>query len=189
MKADYFHNAAGHLKTITMHRCEVMKNCFRIGLYWQGLTHDLSKFSPVEFRTGVLYYRGYRSPNTVERLQTGVSPAWLHHKGRNRHHFEYWVDHDLDDPTRMIGCRMPYRYVAEMFCDRVAASKIYKGASYNDACPWEYFKKSKDSPLIHPETQRELTELLLMLRDQGEQKTFQYLRAEVRRRRRNHDYF
>ena len=185
----YLSNAWGHFKTINHHKYEVMKNCFRVGLYKQGLLHDLSKYSWTEFRTGIHYYRGYRSPNSVERIETGVSLAWLHHKGRNKHHFEYWVDYDLEKKGTMVGCRMPYRYVAEMFCDRVAASKVYKGRAYNNSCPWEYFKPSKDSTLIHPKTREELTKLLLMLRDQGEEETFRYLKQEVKRRRKAHDYF
>ena len=109
MKQNYFKNAIGHFKTITKHKLLVMRYCFSIGLYKQGLLHDLSKYSFTEFRTGILYYRGYKSPNGVERIETGTSEAWLHHKGRNKHHFEYWCDYDLENVQRMIGCRMPYR--------------------------------------------------------------------------------
>lgn len=186
---NYFRNALGHFRTITRHKAEVLRGCFRIGLYRQGLLHDLSKYGWEEFRAGVLYYQGTRSPNSVERLRTGVSPAWLHHKGRNKHHYEYWCDYKLDDPRQLIGCRMPYRYVAEMFCDRVAASKIYRGAQYTDASPWEYFQNTKDSPLIHPITNREISELLRMLREEGEDRTFAYLQEEVKRRRRERDFF
>lgn len=176
-------NAWGHLKTINRHKWEVMKNCFRVGLYRQGLLHDLSKYCWTEFRTGVMYYRGYRSPNTVERLETGKSEAWLHHKGRNKHHFEYWCDYDLKSKGSMIGCTMPYRYVAEMFCDRVAASKVYKGSDYDDSCPWKYFEPTKDTPLLHDDTRRDLTELLVMLMEKGEKETFSYLKQEIRRRK------
>ena len=179
----------GHFLTITRHKLLVMRHCFAVGLYRQGLAHDLSKYSLVEFRTGARYFQGDRSPNAAEREARGYSEAWLHHKGRNRHHFEYWVDYDLEKKGTMVGCRMPYRYVAEMFCDRVAASKVYKGKEYNNSCPWEYFKPSKDSTLIHPKTREELTKLLLMLRDQGEEETFRYLKQEVKRRRKAHDYF
>ena len=85
-------NFWGHLKTVSHHRWLVCKGCFRVGLYRQGLTHDLSKFSPTEFRQGIKYYQGYRSPNAAEREQKGYSEAWMHHKGRNRHHYEYWTD-------------------------------------------------------------------------------------------------
>ena len=79
-------NFLGHLHTINHHRRLVRQGCFRMGLYWQGLTHDLSKYARVEFSTGVRYYQGTRSPNTAEREEKGWSEAWMHHKGRNRHH-------------------------------------------------------------------------------------------------------
>lgn len=86
----FFHNFFGHLHTINTHKLEVMKNCFRVGLYKQGLLHDLSKYSFSEFIPGVKYYQdGNRSPNNAQREAEGCSTAWLHHKGRNKHHYEY----------------------------------------------------------------------------------------------------
>ncbi|MCD7883777.1 MAG: DUF5662 family protein [Lachnospiraceae bacterium] len=86
--------AKGHLRTITEHKFLVMQGCFRIGLYWQGLTHDLSKYMPSELLEGFRYYEdGKSSPNNAERIDKGYSEAWMHHKGRNRHHFEYWLDY------------------------------------------------------------------------------------------------
>ena len=89
-------NFWGHLKTVHHHRALVRKYCFRLGLYWQGLTHDLSKYSPVEFWAGVKYFQGTRSPNDAQRREQGYSASWMHHKGRNRHHFEYWTDYTAD---------------------------------------------------------------------------------------------
>ena len=121
-----------HLRTVNRHRHLVRKYCFRLGLYWQGLTHDLSKYSPTEFWRSAKYYQGYRSPNDQERLVNGVSLSWLHHKGRNRHHFEYWIDYCRgEDGTPFIGgCKMPVKYVAEMFCDRIAACRVYQKEKY-----------------------------------------------------------
>lgn len=82
-----------HFFTVTRHRHAVMRNCFKVGLVWQGLCHDLSKYSPSEFWAGAKYYQGNRSPQAKEREVLGYSPAWLHHKGRNKHHFEYWTDY------------------------------------------------------------------------------------------------
>ena len=105
-----------HFKTITKHKLMVMHYCFRIGLYKQGLLHDLSKYTPSEFLVGCKYYQGNRSPNNAEREDTGVSTAWLHHKGRNKHHYEHWVDYSINDPEHVImGAKMPRRYVAEMW--------------------------------------------------------------------------
>ena len=145
-----------HFKTITRHRHLVCRYCFRLGLWGQGLTHDLSKYSPTEFLPGARYWQGTRSPNDVERRRTGVSLAWLHHKGRNRHHFEYWIDYVIRDDGRVEygGNKMPLRFVAEMFCDRVAASKIYQKEKYTDKSPLEYFinGKHRRMGMIHPAT-------------------------------------
>ncbi|MFR5151533.1 MAG: DUF5662 family protein [Ruminococcus sp.] len=90
-----------HFKTITKHKLMVMHYCFRIGLYKQGLLHDLSKYTPSEFLVGCKYYQENRSPNNAEREDTGVSTAWLHHKGRNKHHYEHWVDYSINDPEHV----------------------------------------------------------------------------------------
>ena len=133
-----------HFRTITRHKLLVMKYCFRIGLYKQGLLHDLSKYSPTEFLVGCKYYQGTRSPNNAEREATGVSMSWLHHKGRNRHHFEHWVDYSLDGEHVIMGARMPRKYVAEMVMDRISASRNYLGEEYTYHEPLQYFLKSKE---------------------------------------------
>lgn len=167
--------AIEHFKTITHHRHLVRQYCFRLGLYYQGLTHDLSKYSPSEFWRGVKYYQGDRSPNDAERRENGVSLAWLHHKGRNRHHFEYWSDYNPVE--RRVGpVKMPLRYVIEMVCDRMAASKIYLGDKYTDASALDYFVHGKSHRVIHPETSDLCERLLTMLADEGEEKTFAYMR-------------
>lgn len=119
-------NIRGHFETITRHKLLVMKYCFECGLYEQGLAHDLSKYSPTEFIPGCIYYQGDHSPNEAERDAKGYSSAWLHHKGRNKHHLEYWIDYSTNK-SGMTGMKMPLRYVCEMICDRVAASQIYLG--------------------------------------------------------------
>ena len=116
-------NAWGHFKTITSHKFLVMKYCFKVGLYKQGLMHDLSKYSPTEFMVGAKYYQGTRSPNNAEREATGVSTSWLHHKGRNKHHFEYWVDYGIGAEHVLAGMPMPRKYIAEMIMDRISASR------------------------------------------------------------------
>ena len=168
-----------HFCTITKHKFLVMKECFRVGLYRQGLLHDLSKYSWTEFRVGCRYYQGNRSPNNAEREDRGYSSAWLHHKGRNKHHYEYWIDYSLDGTGLLAGMRMPVRYVVEMFLDRIAASKVYKGSRYRDSDPLEYYMNGKAGELMHPETRKLLEKLLHMLAEQGEETTYQYIRREV----------
>ena len=165
-----------------------MKECFRVGLYRQGLLHDLSKYSPTEFRVGCKYYQGTRSPNNAEREDKGYSSAWLHHKGRNKHHYEYWIDYSLDGEKMLAGMKMPVRYVVEMFLDRIAASKVYKGGQYKDSDPLEYYLSGKAGDMMHPETRALLEKLLHMLAGQGEEKTYRYIKKYVLRRRTGRHY-
>ena len=164
-----------HFCTITKHRHKVIAHCFKAGIGWQGLFHDLSKYTPSEFTAGAKYYQGNRSPNEKERELFGYSPAWLHHKGRNRHHFEYWTDYNPIE-KRVRPVKMPKKYAIEMFCDRVAASKIYQGEKYTDKHPLDYFLGGKDKRFIHPETSDFLEELLVMLAEKGEKETFRYIK-------------
>nr|WP_316620089.1 DUF5662 family protein [uncultured Ruminococcus sp.] len=164
-----------HFLTITNHRHKVIANCARAGILWQGLRHDLSKYSLTEFIPGAKFFQGDRSPNEKEREIYGSSRAWMHHKGRNRHHYEYW--NDYNPKTKQIeNVEMPTRFLIEMFCDRVAASKIYNGKNYTDAHPYEYFLRVKGKHRMHENTEAMLNKLLEMLRDEGEEKTFAYIR-------------
>ena len=169
----------GHLRTVCAHRREVRRNCFRAGIALQGLTHDLSKFSPSEFLQGVRFYDGTHSPTEDERRTLGYSLAWMHHKGRNRHHWEYWTDYNMKE-GRYVPMPMPRRYLAETICDRIAASKIYKGAEYTDSCPIDYLQKGKMRDSMHPQTLEELTHFLVLLRDEGEDAMFSALRPWIR---------
>ena len=167
-----------HLKTITYHKWLVMCGCFRVGLYWQGLTHDLSKYSPTEFWVGAKYFQGDRSPNGAEREEKGYSEAWMHHKGRNRHHYEYWTD--MDRVTKKYeSVPMPRKYLVEMVMDRRAACIVYQKEAYRDGSALEYFQPSRERVLMHEKTRRELEYILTMLRDRGEKETFRYLKQEV----------
>ena len=168
----------GHLKTVARHRRLVRQGCFRVGLYWQGLTHDLSKFSPAEFWVGVRYFQGTRSPNSAERDEKGYSESWMHHKGRNKHHWEYWTDLNVE-LGHYAPVPMPRRYLAEMVMDRIAACKVYQGKNYTDGSALAYLLKGRERIRMHRQTQRELEYILTMLRDKGEAETFRYIRETV----------
>ena len=181
-------NAWHHFLTITHHKLVVMEGCFKVGLFKQGLLHDLSKYSWEEFRTGVKYYQGTRSPNAAEKEEKGYSSAWLHHKGRNKHHFEYWTDvSTAENNWKIVGVKMPVNYLAEMVMDRISASRNYLGDAYDDSQPLDYFLKSKEKLwFIHPQTKKELEALLRILNDHGEEKLlhyikYRYLRGETRK--------
>lgn len=166
-----------HLKTISKHKYEVWKLCVQAGIPIQGLSHDLSKFSPAEFIPGARFWVGDKSPQVLEREKFGYSAAWLHHKGKNRHHFEYWTDYVSGVGITTI--EMPPRFLAEMFCDRVAASKVYQGDAYTDASPLAYFEWARCHYVMHPKTMEALEKLLIMLKEEGEKATLSYIRHQI----------
>lgn len=169
-------NIWGHLKTITKHKIAVTKLCFRCGLYKQGLLHDLSKYSWVEFSAGARYYQGNRSPIDREKEVKGYSLGWLHHKGRNKHHWEYWLDNAADGIQPL---EMPLNYVIEMYCDRTAASKIYMKDAYHDGSAYEHFMRGYHHVLMHPNTKALLEHILIYQRDHGTDQTIAYIRKEL----------
>ena len=108
---------------------------------------------------------------------TGVSTAWLHHKGRNKHHYEHWVDYSLDDSHVIMGAPMPRKYIAEMVMDRISASRTYMGDAYTCQAPLQYYLKSKNKLwFVHPKTKRDLEALLRILSDHGEEKALHYIK-------------
>lgn len=171
--------AIGHFCTVLEHKRLVMKHCFAVGMYYQGITHDLSKFSPTEFINGVIYYQwGKQSPNNGERLEKGHSNAWMHHKGRNRHHYEYWNDYRTkkDGGYPIQNIQMPRKYVAEMLMDRIAASKTYLKSEYTRHEPLKYYLNGRGKILMHPQTAKELERMLRILDQRGEKELFRFVR-------------
>ena len=156
-KRNYLRSFFGHLHTINHHRLLVCRLCFKMGLYKQGLLHDLSKYSPAEFIPGVKYYQGYRSPIAAEIEEHGYSSAWLHHKGRNRHHWQYWT---AAVKGELKGIEMPIKYIKEMACDRIAACMVYQKEKYTPASALEFLNRSSERKLIPPETLAILTDML-----------------------------
>ena len=176
-----------HFCTINHHKILVMRVCFQVGLIRQGLLHDLSKYSPTEFIVGCRYYQGNMSPNNAEREAVGYSSAWLHHKGRNKHHLEYWIDYgrpDKEGPHKgehkgLCGMKMPVNYVVEMYIDRVAASKNYQKEKYRDDSALAYYMNGRQFHVLHDDTRALLELLLEMLAIKGEKATNRFIREEV----------
>lgn len=176
------HRFFAHLHTIDTHRFLVMKNCFRCGLYRQGLTHDLSKYSPTEFLVSVRYFQGNRSPYMKEKELKGYSLGWLHHKGRNRHHWEYWYDmiNGVWQPLEI-----PYVYVAEMLCDRIAACKVYQKEKYTQHSALQYWNTRNDSKYMHPASAALLESMLKSVDVHGEDYTFRKIRQHIQAMKRH----
>ncbi len=173
--------AVGHLGTILHHKKLVAEGCFQVGLYRQGLFHDMSKFEPTELINGFRYYQGGKqSPNNGERVVKGYSEAWMHHKGRNLHHYEYWTDYNIEAAKQgkypVQPVQMPRRYVAEMLMDRIAASKTYMKENYSDIEPLKYYDRGKAGHLMHPQTAKELELMLKILAEKGEQECFRFVK-------------
>mgnify|MGYP004661309671 CR=1 FL=1 len=159
--------AFAHFCTITKHKKLVLKECFRVGLYKQGLLHDMSKYSWTEFRVGCRYYQGTRSPNNAEREEKGYSSAWLHHKGRNKHHYEYWIDTDAPIQAPV----MPYKYTAEMICDKLAAGLIYSGEDWTPDLELNYYMKEREYIQINEKIDKLLIDVFTQVKDNGIEKT------------------
>ena len=153
----------GHLGVVIRHKHRVFVNCIRCGIPFRGLVHDLSKFSPTEFFESVRYFNGKRSPIGICRRETGMSYAWLHHKGRNKHHIEYWLD-----PECEVTPAMPYKYAVECICDKLAATRTYLGRDYTDDKPLWHWKKYGSKVDGNPKTMAFLTAVFEDVRDMGE---------------------
>lgn len=179
----YFKKFFLHLHTINTHRYEVMKNCFACGLYKQGLLHDLSKYSPAEFAESVRYFQGNRSPYMYEKEHFGYANGWMHHKGRNRHHWEYW--YDMKDGVWQ-PLEMPFNYFVEMVCDRVAACKIYQKDKYTKESAYQYYLSRNDARYMHPDTNKQLEQVLKDIASHGEAAVFADLKQQVKEWKKTH---
>ena len=177
----------GHLRTINHHKMLVTKTCFKVGLYKQGILHDLSKYNPVEFIPGVIYFQGDRSPINREKELKKCSRGWLHHKGRNPHHFEYCIDYSINPSGKLVGMKMSKKYVAEMVIDRICASKNYLKEKYTDRSALEYYMNGRQMMLIDEETDFLARYLLTMLSQKGEDYLLDYMKR-ILLKHKNRDY-
>ena len=159
----YLKNIVGHFMVITRHKWVVFKLCCKVGQPWRGLVHDLSKYSPTEFWEGVKYFNGKHSPITDAKKDKGYSQAWLHHKGRNKHHTDYWVVLSAPDKTPII----PYQYVAEMLCDKLAAGMVYKGKDWTKEYELDYWLNERDKTLVNDQVEALITEFLTQVSKDG----------------------
>ena len=160
-------NIIRHFKKICTHKRWVFHYCKIAGITWQGIIHDLSKFSPTEFCESVKYYQGTRSPIDACKEKNGWSAAWMHHKGRNKHHYEYWQD-DFDHGGKAL--EMPYKYKVEMLCDFLGAGRAYYGKdfTYQKELDW-WINKSTNNPIaMHPKDKAFIDKWLRILVKNGD---------------------
>lgn len=161
-----------HLKTVRNHRKFVRKACFKMGIPWQGLIHDLSKYSLTELSM-CKYYTGKGSPHQVAREQLGYSPSWIHHYHTNKHHFQYWWDED--EEGKIIPMKMPYKYLIESFCDMLGASKAYNPDKWEPQMLLDYWEqKCKDKRIMHLRSIMFLEYFIGLLAQVGEENFFKW---------------
>lgn len=154
----WFKNARNHFLKICIHKRYVFENCLIAGIPVAGLVHDMSKFAPIEFLEGVRYYQGDSSPINACKKDRGYSDAWLHHKGRNKHHYEYWQD-NFDKGGQSL--QMPFRYALELVCDYIAAGKAYTGESFTYQKEYEWWLDKLHKPVaMHKQTKLFITYML-----------------------------
>ena len=159
----YIKNAIKHFKLITHHKWLVFKLCCKIGEPWRGFMHDWSKYSPTEFFESVKYYQGTHSPTVECKRINGYSNAWLHHKGRNKHHAEYW----FDEAAPQKNAIMPYKYAAEMIGDKIAAGMAYEGKNFTKEYELEYWKKEKEIINVNEHIAEFVTDILTQIAEKG----------------------
>lgn len=172
-----FKNVFLHTALVLKHKHRVFINCVKCGIPFRGIIHDLSKFSPTEFFESVRYYQGNRSPIGVCRREKGVSLAWLHHRGRNKHHIEYWYDKDCK-----VIPMMPYKYAVECICDKLAATRTYAGKSYDTSLPLLHWERYGCLAEGNPKTMRFIEKAFIDVRDMGESAVLnkKYMKASYR---------
>ena len=157
-------NFFGHLRNVIVHKWLVFILCCKAGIPFRGLGHDLSKFSPTEFWQGVKYFRdGKRSPIQYAKEDYGYSIAWLHHKGRNKHHPEYWYDPNAPKSLPI----MPFCYACEMICDQLAAGKVYQGKNWTKEYQLSYWQMHKDTFMLNENLKQFVTEVFTQVAGQG----------------------
>jgi len=156
-------NLFRHIGLVIRHKNKVFIHCVKCGLVWRGIVHDLSKFSPTELFESARYFQGNRSPIGVCRRANGVSHAWLHHKGRNKHHIEYWLDPDCE-----VTPVMPYKYAVECICDKLAATKTYKGKDYSPDKLIEHWERYGNKVNGNPKTMQFIERVFFDIKLHGE---------------------
>lgn len=153
-----------HLFTVIKHKAVVFKHCCKCGIFWQGIWHDMSKFSPTEFFESVKFYTdGTKSPLSTAREKQGYTTGWIHHKNRNKHHVEYWYDEQ-----NKIQVAMPFKYVVESVCDKIAATKIYKKKNYTAQSVLDYWNKENEKQAMNTLIRNFFTSVFTDLVNYGE---------------------
>ena len=137
---------------ILQHKWYVLIECWKEGLYWQGIVHDLSKLSPAEFSAYAwnFFADATERAEAKERIQKAFLYAWLHHQHRNKHHWNYWVVNQ----QKKEAVPMPEKYLREMICDWRAMARKFGDSER------EFFLAHHHKMMLHPESSERIHRLL-----------------------------
>lgn len=165
-----------HFIRVVKHKHWVGKYCFKCGIPMQGITHDMSKFAPAEFLEGARYYQDPLNPVDAAKEEKGYSEAWLRHKGRNKHHYEYWQD-GFDKGHGGEPIAMPYKYAVEFLCDYLGTARARLGKNgFSYKLAYEWWRHRIRNPIaMHPATKAFIDDILYSL---GEKEDEQFLKKE-----------
>ena len=164
-----------YIKQILLHKKYVFQECKKCGIIWQGITHDLSKFSKEELIPSAKYY-DYYNVERNDKIIKDYSKAWMHHKGHNPHHWEYWIDYD--ENGNIVANKIPYNYVIEMVCDWIGAGKAYE-KRWNTDSPFNYYNKVRNGRHFHPETEKLVLLFLNCIRFHGLKQFHKLAKGEI----------
>lgn len=153
-----------YIKQILKHKKYVFEECKKCGIIWQGITHDLSKFSKEELIPSAKYYN-YNNVERTDKIIEDYFKAWCHHKGRNKHHWEYWTD--FSSEGKVIPIKIPYNYVIEMICDWIGAGKTYEKDEWDQTRPLAYYNKVRQGRHFHLDTERLILRFLVCIKNNG----------------------
>lgn len=154
-----------HLILTFQHKYFVFLFALRLGIPYRGFMHDWSKLSFEELLTSGKYYTGVQSPQIQERnANDNYSKVSVHHVGRNKHHWQYWVDYR--GFNTLVYC-IPYVYAVEFVCDSLAASRVYNGKHWERGDAYQYFNHYCDKCLMHPSIKEFASDCFAKFRDEG----------------------
>jgi hypothetical protein len=160
-----------YLGYIIRHKWFVFIECWRMGVPFRGLMHDISKFRPSEF---VPYMKKFWGPECKsindlhgddlrkalgngyykEKVKEDFDYAWLHHQRRNRHHWQYWVMKKDVGPLEPLD--IPEDVIREMIADWAGAGRAIKG--YIEIVDW--YEKNKDKIIVTNHTRIRINKLI-----------------------------
>jgi len=137
-----------YFRYIIEHKKNVAIECFKMGLYWHAITHDLSKFLPSEFFPyAIKFFSGDYAYKYFE-VESNFNIAWLYHQRRNKHHWDYWVNSDGK------SIQMPEKYIKQMVVDWNAMGRKFGDTGKS------FYQKNQYRMKLHHETRNTLDKLL-----------------------------